>query len=116
MKINTIDDVAHSINGFRLELPWYLVLIKHRSGHLNKSSVLALGDAILLRCVGSRELICDTKCIQIEVEASVLEFCVVVTPNVLDIDAIVVHGTVGEASEDILHFSLEENYVHPSLS
>ena len=46
----------------------------------------------------------------------VLELCAVVTSDKLDLDAIVVHGTVGEASEDILHFSLEENYVQPSVS
>ena len=34
----------------------------------------------------------------------------------LDLDTIVVHGTVGEASEDILHFSLVENYMHPRIS
>ena len=90
--------MACSINGFRPELSWSLVLIKHRSSHLNKSSVLALGDAILLRCVRSRELMSDTHGIQVEVEACVLELYAVVTPNVLDLDAIVVHGAVGEAS------------------
>ena len=65
VKINTVDDVACSINGLRPELPWSLVLIKHRSGHLNKSSVLALRDAILLRCVRSRELMSNTQGIQI---------------------------------------------------
>ena len=34
----------------------------------------------------------------------------------LDLDAIVVHGSIGEASEDILHFSLVEDYMDPSLS
>ena len=58
----------------------------------------------------------DAQGVKIKVEASVLELCAVVTPNVLDLDAIVVHGTVGEASEDILHFSLVENYVHPCIS
>ena len=53
MKINSVDDVACSINGFRPELPWCLVLIKHRPCHLNEGSVLALHDAILLRCVWS---------------------------------------------------------------
>ena len=116
VKINTVDDMACSINGFRPELSWSLVFIEHRSGHLNESSVLALDDAILLRCIRSRELMCDTKCIQIEVKASVLEFSAIVTSDVLDLDAIVVHGSIGEASEDILHFSLVEDYMHPSIS
>ena len=58
----------------------------------------------------------DAQCIQVKVEAGVLELCAVVTSDMLDLDAIVVHGTVGEASEDILHFSLVENYMHPRIS
>ena len=58
----------------------------------------------------------DAQCIKISVEAGVLEFCAVVTSDVLDLDAIVRHGTVGEASQDILHFSLIENYMHPGIS
>ena len=53
MKINTVDDMACNINSFRLELSWSLVFIEHRPGHLNKCSVLAFHDAILLRRVRS---------------------------------------------------------------
>ena len=116
MKINTVDDMACSINSFRPELPWSLLLIKHHPCHLNEGSILALHDAILLTCVWSGELMCDAKCIKISVEAGVLEFCTAVTSDVLDLDAIVVHGTIGKSSEDILHFSLVENYVHPGVS
>ena len=116
MDVDTVDDVTSSINGFRPELPWSLVLMKHCSGHLNKSSVLVLGDAILLRCVWSRELMSDTHGIQVEVEAGVLELSAVVASDVLDLDTVVRHGTVCKASEDILHFSLVEDYMHPSVS
>ena len=58
----------------------------------------------------------DAQCIKISVEASVLEFYAIVTPDVLELDAIIGHGTIGEASEDILHFSLVKDYVHPSIS
>ena len=58
----------------------------------------------------------DAQCVQVKVEAGVLELCAVVTSDMLDLDAIVIHGTVGEASEDILHFSLVENYMHPRIS
>ena len=58
----------------------------------------------------------DTHGIKISVEAGVLELCAFVTSDVLDLDAIVVHGSIGEASEDILHFSLVEDYMHPSIS
>ena len=59
---------------------------------------------------------CDAQCIKISVEAGVLEFGAVVTPDVLDLDAIVRHGTIGESSEVILHFILVEDYVHPCIS
>ena len=58
----------------------------------------------------------DAQGIKICIKASVLEFSAIVTSDVLDVDAIVVHGSIGEASEDILHFSLVEDYVHPSIS
>ena len=48
VKIHTVDDMACSINGFRLELSWSLVFIKHCPGHLNECSVLAFDDPILL--------------------------------------------------------------------
>ena len=46
----------------------------------------------------------------------ILEFCAIVTSDMLDLDAIVVHDTVGESSEDILHFCLVEKYMHPCIS
>ena len=48
VKLNTVDDMACSINGFRPEFSWSLVFIKHRSSHLNNWYVLAFDDAILL--------------------------------------------------------------------
>ena len=58
----------------------------------------------------------DAQCMKICFEAGVLEFCAIVTYDMLDLDVIVVHGTVGEASEDILHFILVEDYMHPCIS
>ena len=58
----------------------------------------------------------DAQCIQVKVEAGVLELCAIVTSDVLDLDAIVRHGTIGKSSEDILHFSLVENYMHLGIS
>ena len=54
----------------------------------------------------------DAQCIKISVEADVLEFSAIVTFDVLYLGAIVVHCSIGEASEDILHFSLVEDYMH----
>ena len=59
---------------------------------------------------------CDAKSIKICIKASVLEFSAIVTSDVLYLGAIVVHCSIGEASEDILHFSLVKDYVHPSIS
>ena len=58
----------------------------------------------------------DAKCIKVSVEAGVLELCAVFTSDVLDLDTIVRHGMICEASEEILHFSLIENYMHPGIS
>ena len=58
----------------------------------------------------------DAQCIKVSVKASVLELCAIVTSDVLDLDAIVHHGTIGKSSEDILHFSLIENYMHTGIS
>ena len=58
----------------------------------------------------------DAQCIKVSVKAGVLEFCVVFTSDVLDLDTVVRHGMIGEAFEDILHFSLIENYMHRCIS
>ena len=58
----------------------------------------------------------DAQRIKIGVEASVLELSAIATPDVLDLDAIIPYGPICEASEDILHFNLIENYVHLGVS
>ena len=58
----------------------------------------------------------DAQCIEISVEVGVLELSAIVTSDVLDLDVIVVHGSIGKASEDILHFSLVEDYMLPCIS
>ena len=59
---------------------------------------------------------CDAQGINVCIKASVLEFSAIVTSDILYLGAIVVHCSIGEASEDILHFNLVKNYVHPSIS
>ena len=54
VKIYFVDDVARSINFLRPEARRRLLLIKHSAGHLNKSPVLVLHEAILLRSIRSR--------------------------------------------------------------
>ena len=59
---------------------------------------------------------CDAQGIKICIKASVLEFSAIVTSDVLYLGAKIVHSSIGEASKDILHFSLVKDYVHPSIS
>ena len=59
---------------------------------------------------------CNAQGIKICIKASVLEFSAIVTSDVLYLGTIIVHSSIGEASEDILHFSLVKDYVHPSVS
>ena len=54
VKIYSVDDVSRSINCLNPEVTRRLVFIKHSASHHNKSPVLALHDAILLRSVRSR--------------------------------------------------------------
>ena len=58
----------------------------------------------------------DAQCIEISFKAGVLEFSAIVASDVLALDAIVVHASNGEASEDILHFSLVEDYMYSCIS
>ena len=51
-----------------------------------------------------------------DIEVGVLELSAIITSDMLDLNAIVRHGTIGKASEDILHFILVEDYMHPSIS
>ena len=48
----------------------------------------------------------DSHCIKIKIKADVLEFSAVITSDMLDLNVIVVHCSIGESSEDILYFSL----------
>ena len=116
MDVDTVDDVTGCINSFRPVFSWCLVLVEHCSSHLNEGFVLALNNAVLLRCVWSRKFMSDYHRIQIKIKAGVLEFSAVITSDVLDLDAIIVHCSIGESSEDTLYFSLVENYVHPCIS
>ena len=58
----------------------------------------------------------DAQSVKIGVKPSILEFSAIVTPDVLDLDVVVVHTPICEAPEDILHFSLIEYNMHPSES
>jgi hypothetical protein len=59
MKVESVDGVAGGVNRLRPKPIRCLVLIKHGSSHIQKSSILPLHYTILLRCVGRRELMLD---------------------------------------------------------
>src|SRR3954469_1137103 len=59
MKVNLVDDMAGSVDGFGPELNWGLVFSKHCSGHLNKTTILPFNNTILLRCIRSREIMSE---------------------------------------------------------
>ena len=59
---------------------------------------------------------CDAQGIKVCIKANVLELSAIVTSDVFYLGAKIVHSSIGEASEDILHFSLVKDYVHPSIS
>ena len=59
---------------------------------------------------------CDSQGIKISVKANILELSTIVTSDVLDLDAIIHHGPICEASKDIQHFSLIENFVYLGVS
>ena len=58
----------------------------------------------------------DAESVKIYVKPSVLDLGAVVTADVLDLDAIVRDCSIGEPSEDIMHFSLVKDYMHPCVS
>src|SRR3954466_1046886 len=104
MKIHLIDDVAGNVDCFNPPHERRVVFSKHRSSHLDEDSVLPFNDAILLRSVWSRELMSDAHFIEEFLYAGVPEFGAVVASNVLDLQAVVVHDTLGEAFENSLGF------------
>ena len=115
MKIYLVDDVTCSVNCFRPESTRGLVFIKHCASHLDECPILALHDSILLRHIGSGELMSDTKFVKILTKTCVLELGAIVAPDVLDLETIIRHGPIGESSEDILYLSLVGNDVHPGV-
>jgi hypothetical protein len=58
VKVESVDGVAGGVNRLRPKPVQCLVLIKHGSCHIQKSSILPFHYTILLRCVG-RELMLD---------------------------------------------------------
>src|SRR3954470_14750734 len=83
VQINLVDDMTCSIDSFSPEPDRCLVLSKHRSGHLNKSSILPFNYTILLRCICSRELMRKTMIIKKIFNVSIFELSSIITSDML---------------------------------
>jgi hypothetical protein len=57
------------------------MLIEHRPGHLNKGSILALNNTILLRDIGREKLMLKAQRSTKGFKVSILELCAIVTAN-----------------------------------
>jgi hypothetical protein len=84
MKVESVDGVASGVNRLCPKPIWCLVLIKHGSCHIQKSSILPLYYTILLRCVGRRELMLDALLLKKSLNLRVLELCSIVASNLFD--------------------------------
>jgi hypothetical protein len=73
VKVEPVDGVASGVNRLRPKLVCCLVLIKHGSCHIQKSSILPLHYTILLRCVGRRELMLDALLLKKSFNLRILE-------------------------------------------
>jgi hypothetical protein len=84
VKIETVCGMTCHVNRIGPKSARSLVLIKHGSYHLYKSSILLFGHPILLWNVGGRKLMLDTYFIKIVLYLNVLELGVIITSNPLD--------------------------------
>jgi hypothetical protein len=75
--------MTHRVDRLRPKLVRDLIFIKHISYHLNESTVLSFGHAILLRSIRGRKLMLDAFFIKKVFYLSVLEFGAVVTSYLL---------------------------------
>ena len=86
MKIDPVDGVASRVHGFRPKALGGLEFSKHRPRHIDERHVLPLYHTILLRCVGSGELMLDPLLLKELFHLKVLEFGPVVAPYLLHLE------------------------------
>src|SRR3954466_15534291 len=111
--------MACSIDSFSPEPDRSLVFNKHSSGHFNKSMILPFNNTILLRCICSREFMSETIGIKKIFDMCILEFCTIITSNMLQRYFILGLSSLSESFEDINHFALiieKETQVYPEKS
>src|SRR3954468_23753915 len=105
-----------SIDGFSPEPDRCLVFSKHSSGHFNKSMILPFNHTILLRCICSREFMSKTIDIKKIFDMCILEFCTIITSDMLQRYFILGLSSLIESFEDIDNFALIIEKEYPSTT
>ena len=114
MKVDPVDGVASRVHGFRPKALGGLELSKHSPRHIYERHVLPLYHTILLRCVGSGELVLDPFLLKELLHLKVLELGPVVAPYLLHLELKLVLSSPEEALEGPLGFRLILQKEHPS--
>src|SRR3954466_12503202 len=101
-----------SIDCFSPEPYQCLVFSKHSSGHFNKISILPFNHTILLRCISRREFMSKTIGIKKIFDICILQFCTIITSDMLQGYFIFGLSSLSESFEDINHFAfiIEKEY------
>jgi hypothetical protein len=81
VKVEPVDGVASGVNRLSPKPIRCLVFLKHGPRHIHKSSILALHNTVLLRCVGRRELMLDALLLKKFFNLTVLELRSIVASN-----------------------------------
>src|SRR3954462_1324063 len=105
-----------SIDNFSPEPDRGLVFSKHSSGHLNKSMILPFNNTILLRSICSREFMSETIGIKKIFDMCILEFCTIITSDMLHRYFILGLSSLSESFEDIDNFALIVEKEYPSIT
>src|SRR3954465_7579836 len=105
-----------SIDSFILEPDRSLLFSKHSSGHLYKSKILPFNNTILLRCICSREFMSETIGIKKIFDMSILEFCIIITSDMLPRYFILGLSSLSKLFEDIDKFALIIEKEYPSIT
>src|SRR3954470_23492882 len=105
-----------SIDSFSPEPDRCLVFSKHSSGHFNKSTILPFNHTIFLRCISSREFMSETIGIKKIFDMCIIEFCTIITSDMLQRYFILGLSSLGESFEDIDNFALIIEKEYPCIS
>ena len=104
MKVDPVDGMASRVHGFRPKALGGLEFSKHSPRHIYERPVFPLYHTILLRCVGSGELVLDPLLLKELLHLKILEFGPVVAPYLLHLELKLILSSPEEALEGPLGF------------